>query len=369
MKAAIFGAAGFLGQVLCRQLQAAGWEVLAYDAVAPGAAGDWSIFRPTGEIVMDDPVRKHGPVPLPPLSRTGVHFILHDVLRDEIALPCGIEAVYYLAQSPHYREFPEAVDHLFGVNTYGAIKAARAACAAGAGLFCYTSTGNVYQPSLQPLDESSPVRRDDPYALSKLAAEEALQLLTAHLPVVSVRLFGLFGPGQQKMLPVTLLRKLRAGEPIVLEPAGDWSIFRPTGEVCTDDSVRKHGPVPFSPAQSDADEPEGLTISFSYVEDTARCLMELAAHARAGGVLPAVLNVAGAEPISLRRFAVTLGGILGIEPRFERAPTCRSFNLIADVARLQTLLHPVFVPFAAAMQRSYGRGCGRPNVEKTAAPP
>ncbi|MGA2031857.1 MAG: hypothetical protein ABSG68_06355 [Thermoguttaceae bacterium] len=33
----------------------------------------------------------------------------------------------------------------------------------------------------------------------------------------------------------------------VLGAAGDWSIFRPTGEICTNDEIRKHGPVPFPP--------------------------------------------------------------------------------------------------------------------------
>ena len=187
------------------------------------------------------------------------------------------------------------------MNTYGAIKAARAAAAAGAGMFCYASTGNVYRPSLAALAENCPVRRDDPYALSKVAAEEALRLFAPHLPVIAVRLFGLFGPGQRKMLPVSLLEKVRSGQPITLEPAGDES-----------------------------GEPEGLTISFSYVEDTARCLRQLADVARdSASSLPAVLNMAGVEPISVRRFAATIGGILGIEPQFVRLrraedePDCR----------------------------------------------
>jgi nucleoside-diphosphate-sugar epimerase len=295
VRAAIIGAGGFLGRVLCRQLHDEGWEVFGYDALAPRQ---------------------------PPAA---AQFTTLDLLRGEVPLPRGIEAVYYLAQSPRYREFPRAADDLFGVNTFGAIKAAQAACAAGAGFFCYASTGNVYRPSLGPLAEDCPLRRDDPYALSKVAAEEALTLFASHLPVVAVRLFGLFGPGQQKMLPVTLLQKIRAGEPIVLEPAED-----------------------------ETGEPEGLTISFSFVEDTAWCLRQLAelAH-QAASSLPAVLNVAGVEPISVRRFAAQLGGILGVRPQFVRAASVRKFNLIANVDRLQALLRPAFLPFSEAMRRTY----------------
>ena len=294
MKAAIVGAAGFLGRALCKHLQAEGWNVLAYDAVAPET--------------------------LP----GGVKFVPLDVVGGSISLPRGIAAVYYLAQSPRYRDFPLGADDLFGVNAFGAIKTAQAAVAAGAGMFCLASTGNVYRPSLLPLDEACPVRRDDPYATSKLAAEEALRLFAAHLPTVSVRLFGLFGPGQQKMLPATLLQKVQSGEPIVLEPA-----------------------------EGESGEPEGLAISFSYVADTAECLRQLAQLAHISPTsLPPVLNVAGPEAVSIRRFALRIGQILGIEPKFEIAQTPRSFNLIADISRLRALVDAAFLPFDDAMRET-----------------
>ena len=297
MKAAIVGAAGFLGRALCKHLQAEGWDVLAYDAVAPAT-----------------------------LPR-GVQFAPLDVIGDPIALPPGIAAVYYLAQSPRYRDFPQAADDLFGVNAFGAIKTAQVAVVADAGMFCFASTGNVYRPSLLPRDEACPVRRDDPYAASKLAAEEALWLFAAHLPTVSVRLFGLFGPGQQKMLPATLRRKVESREPIVLEAA-----------------------------EGESGDPEGLAISFSYVEDTARCLRQLAQLAHISPTsLPAVLNVAGPEAVSIRRFAATIGRVLGIEPKFEIAQTRRSFNLIADISRLRALVDAAFLPFDEAMRETYAR--------------
>ncbi|OHB69186.1 MAG: hypothetical protein A2V70_02105 [Planctomycetes bacterium RBG_13_63_9] len=294
MKAAVIGAGGFLGGVLCEQLCRSGWEVSGYDVAEPARMIQETRFE---------------------------HL---DILGDELSLPEGTDAVFYLAQSLQYREFPQCADQLFGVNVYGAVKAARAACACGAGFFCYTSTGNVYRPSLESLAEDCPVRRDEPYALSKLAAEEALSLFSGRMSVVSVRPFGLFGPGQQKMLPVALLRKIQAGEPIVLEPAA-----------------------------GETQRTDGLEISFCYVDDAARCLQQLARRALASAELPAVLNLAGPEPISIRRFAVTLGGILGIEPKFQRADSTRTLNLIGDVSRLRALLDPAFVPFSEAMQRTY----------------
>ena len=76
MKAAIVGAAGFLGRALCKHLQAEGWNVLAYDAVAPET--------------------------LP----GGVKFVPLDIVGGSISLPRGIAAVYYLAQSPRISRVP-----------------------------------------------------------------------------------------------------------------------------------------------------------------------------------------------------------------------------------------------------------------------
>jgi len=290
MKAAILGAAGFLGMELGSRLLEAGWEVFGYDVVVPDR------------------------------SLPGLRFAAFDVLCDHLALPPGIDAVYYFSQSPHYRDFPDAADHLFGVNTLGAIRAAQAAVAARTGFFCYTSTGNVYAPSFAPMAESHPVRRDDPYALSKLAAEEALALFGGRMPVLAVRLFGLFGPGQKRMLPANLLARLRSGQEIVLEP---------------------------SPGESG--ETDGLVVSFTYVADAARLLEQLAQRALAGTPLPAVLNVAGPEPVSIRRFSLELGRATGIAPKFVRASTERRHDLIADLARLNSLVGPQWTPLSEAV--------------------
>ena len=308
MRVAIIGANGFLGRSLGRLFRegvpggsplvgAGGAEVWAYDVSEPVTDLAGAIFRRL------------------------------DVIQDELVLPAAVDAVYYLAQSPFYGQFPARADHLFGVNTYGAVKAARAACAAGARFFCYASTGSVYAPSLAPLAETDPVRRDNPYALSKLAAEEALRLFAPHITVSVARLFGLFGPGQEKMLPVVLYHKVQTGETVLLEPA-----------------------------DRETQEPAGLTVSFCYVDDAARCLQQVARRALEGHQVPAILNVAGPEPISVRRFALTLGRILGKEPKFARAATMLKGNLIADLRLLGSVAEQSFLPFEEALRRAFQGG-------------
>lgn len=243
-----------------------------------------------------------------------------DVLTDKIEFEPKTQCVFYLAQSPFYKASAGRDGHLFGVNTMGAIKAADAACRAGAGFFCYASTGNVYQPSFEPMNESHPIRRDEPYVLSKVMAEEALKPFRDRMSVVSARLFGVFGPGQGKMLPARICDMVRDGREIELAA-----------------SPQKGEPA------------EGLRISFSYVDDVADCLIRLAEMAVRGAELPDAVNVAGPEAISIRRFAAAVGKELGLEPVFRAAAEPRKFDLIADITRLRSLLNPDFTSFDDAV--------------------
>ena len=297
MKVAVLGGAGFIGRALCARLAAEGDEVTALDLPsarfeAPGVA-----FRPL------------------------------DVLRDAVAFEDGVEALFYLPQFAARREFPERAQFLFGVNTWGAVRAGEAAWRAGARFFAYASTGNVYAPSFRPSAEDAPLRRDDPYALSKIAAEEALALFAAdRLSVTALRFFGPFGPGVTRTLPAKLRERVLAGQPVYLEP-------RP-GET---------GPT------------DGLVISFTFLDDLTACLRELARRAAEGERLPLALNVAAPEPVSIRRFTEALAACLGLTPIFELAEAPRPGDLIADVSRLQRLMEPSFTPFEEAMRRTFDR--------------
>ena len=216
------------------------------------------------------------------------------------------------------------MDHLFGVNTFGLIKVARASLEKKVKFFCYASTGNVYSPSFLPLKEKHPVRRDNPYALSKVMAEEILDLLDGVVTFLSVRLFGLFGPGQRDMLP----SKIK-------------------------DSVCRQKKIYLEASPTDPKDDGGLRISFMFVEDTAECLVRLAQLAIDGASLPARLNVAGEAPISIRRFAETVGQIVGMKPILEKTEHPRKFDLIADISRLTELVKPTFTPFEEAVSKTF----------------
>lgn len=295
LRVAIIGGAGFVGRNLAVALDRAGHKVIVFDA-APG--GDFAAQRYT--------IRR---LELP---------------RDPIEFEHNTDVVFYLAQSPFYHGFPEHADHLFGVNVLGCIVAAQAARDQGVRFFCYASTGNVYQASFDALAETHPVRRGDPYALSKVMAEEALALFSGHMIVTSARFFGIFGPGQRKMLPWKLFEFIKERKPIILEGAVGVS-----------------------------EDTEGLLISFCYVDDAIQSLIKLATIGVANQTIPSVINIAGPEPISVRRFASAIGQVVGIEPIFEMRPETRSFNLIADISLMRSILAPTFVPFDEAISSTY----------------
>jgi nucleoside-diphosphate-sugar epimerase len=294
MNIAIIGAAGFLGETLSKYLVAAGHRVSGFDIIKPS------------------------------LSLPGYFYHKIDILKDEINIFSDTDAVFYLAQSPFYRDFPFNSDHLFAVSLMGAVKAARAASGQKVRMFCFASSGNVYSPSFEPLSEIHAVRRDNAYALSKLFSEEALDLFQGEMRIVSARFFGIFGPGQKTMLPIQLLNAIKDRESIYLQPSPE-----------------------------DKNDQEGLRISFSYNLDVAQCLLRLAELGLDGAALPSILNVAGPEAISIRTFADTIGSIIGIEPHFAINKQPRQFDLIANIERLRSLIEVNFTPFQDAMVATY----------------
>jgi nucleoside-diphosphate-sugar epimerase len=286
MKASIVGA-GFVGMELARQLALAGHD----------------------SVLMD-------PLPVKEIPFSFLHF---DVLQEKLSLPKGTDAVYYLAQSPYYREFPKHAGHLFGVNMLGAIKTAEAAAEMGCRFFFYASTGNVYTPSFNALSENDPAESQAAYALSKRMAERALALFSGTMTVCAGRIFGVFGPGQKQMLPALVRQRLAENTPIQLAPHPE----------CGHDG--------------------GLHVSFMFNSDLGNILVQLAERALNGESLPPILNLGGPESVSLKRLAEEMGKAMGIAPCFDQVPTHRNFDLVADISLLRKTVDVRFTPLHKAV--------------------
>lgn len=282
MKVAVIGARGYVGRHLCTKLEEQGTAVLRYSA---GEASGMS-------------------------SITGR-------LPEGFAFPSKLDAVCFLAQSPHYRQMPEHSAHLLSVNCVAAVQAAEAARRVGVKRFVYASTGNVYAPSFDALTESSPVRRDNWYSLSKLMAEDALALYQAHLEVAVARIFGVYGPLQEDKLVPMILNKVRSGT-----------------ELFVDRNPR------------DDTDHNGLKVSFIYIDDIVSRLIELLSNSHRGPI-----NLAGSEVISVRDLAMSAGKVLEIEPRISLSSKFRDFDLIADTSLSRRLFGDPGVTFQEGLKR------------------
>jgi len=146
----------------------------------------------------------------------GVHWIDHDLTLPlgDAGLPSEIGAVVHLAQSRHYKEFPERADDIFAVNVEGTFRLLEYARAAGADSFVFASTGGVYGHSYEKFVETDPVSPIDFYLTSKYAAELLIANYKRFFRTIVLRLFFVYGPGEHpRRLVASVARALLRGEP------------------------------------------------------------------------------------------------------------------------------------------------------------
>jgi UDP-glucose 4-epimerase len=283
---AVFGSRGFIGRNLTEFLQKCGHQVTAFSS-----RDGRSIDPVTGLLV-------------PTFNFTK-----------------PVDIVFYLAQSPHYRHGDERLQHMRNVNTITATRVAELAKLAGTKRFFYASSGNVYAHSFNPLSESSPLRRDDPYANSKILAEDQLKKIEG-IETCCLRFFGVFGRDQQQMLLANIASRIQKGEAIYLEPN----------------------------PENEADQ-NGLKLSFIDINSAVSALERLISIKK----IPAALNVAGPQALSVRDASICLGEILQKRPVFVMKKEPRRTDLIADISLLKKTVELNFIGFQEALKEAFGR--------------
>lgn len=215
---------------------------------------------------------------------------------DRWQLPSHVDVVLYMAQSRQYREFPEAGDDIFAVNVHSVWRLIDYARRVGAGQFVFASSANVYRACPRPLNEEAAIAPATFYATSKRIAEMVLESYGSELPTTILRLFTLYGPGQEDSLVTDLIDRVRGRRPVVLN-----------GEC---------GPS-FSPL---------------YVTDACeaiKCWIERPPES----VDARYYNVGGIEEVSIRGFAEAIAHSCGIEPIFQRRELKNQDGWVVDGRR------------------------------------
>jgi len=232
-----------------------------------------------------------------------------------LGLPKAVDVVVHLAQSKHYRDFPDGVKDMVAVNLNSTIDLATWACRHGVKRFLFASTGNVY-----PTNLDRPLREDDSpcpaslYGASKLGAELLLQHYGTLFEIVLMRIFGVYGPGQKDMLIPSTIRR-----------------------VLNDEEITLAGGV-------------GIYLSPLFVTDCVKMIDALIQAPRLDPLQR--VNLAGPETVSLAQIVVTLEELLARRARVLRT-NAQPIYLVGsgDVARKLTA-HESFVPLAEGLRRT-----------------
>ena len=276
----ITGAGGLIGSYLVREL-APSWHVHAVRRRPGGQAGAASI-----------------------------EWLDMDLARDTMLsrLPKAADAVIYLAQSEHFREFPERALDIFEVNVAAVARMLDYARRAGAQSFVLASSGGVYGSSPSSLSEDTPIPAQGDlgfYLSTKLCSEIVARNYSHLLNIVILRMFFVYGPGQRRsMLVPRLIDNIRHGRPIILQ-----------GE-------------------------DGIVLNPTHVSDAVRAI-EKSLSLRGGHTI----NVGGPQNLSLREISNIIGRLLGRKPEFSLEPSAQSYRIVGDIGRMSEMLAAPVVRF------------------------
>lgn len=273
MRILITGGAGFVGSRLIKKL-----------------ANDHEVFA----LVRQLPVRQD----------PNVQWLVQDLAEAQwtVALPYRIDAVVHLAQSSHFRDFPNQAMDVYAVSAGTTMRLLDWSHKAGARNFVLGSTGGLYGASEEPVEETGalPDQRNQLgfYFAAKRSAELLAQQYTGQINVATLRFFFIYGEGQpaQMLLP-RLATNVRDGNAISLQ--GD----------------------------------NGIRLNPVHVDDAVDAICKGLALKESR-----LINIAGPEVTTLRAISEEIGRQVGREPVFNVDKIAQPNHLVADISRMSRVL-------------------------------
>lgn len=282
MKTLITGGAGFIGSHLAELLIGKGHEVLVIDNLLSGRLKNL-------QSIVDHPKFR---------------FIQADI-RDAASIhPLfeGVDWVFHLAGLADIVPSIEMPAQYYSTNVTGTFNVLEGSRQSGVKRVLYAASSSSYGiPDVYPTPESSPIKPQYPYALTKFMGEE----LVLHwsnvykLPAISLRLFNVFGTRSRTsgaygaVFGVFLAQKL-SGRPFTV--VGDGT----------------------------------QTRDFTYVTDVATAFLSAAESNISGEAM----NVGSGNRYSVNRLVSLLGGEIEYIPKRPGEPDCT----FGDISKIQRLL-------------------------------
>lgn len=281
MKALVTGGAGFIGSHLSELLLSQGHDVVVLDNLTSGRLSNL-------KTVTNNPK---------------FNFIQEDI-RDLPSLqPAfnGVDWVFHLAGLADIVPSIEMPAQYYSTNVTGTFNVLECARSCGAKRFVYAASSSSYGiPDAYPTPESSPIKPQYPYALTKHMGEELVRHWSQvyKLPTVSLRLFNVYGTRSRTtgaygaVFGVFLAQKLK-GRPFSV--VGDGK----------------------------------QTRDFTYVTDVARAFLMAAESSISGEAM----NVGSGNHYSVNRLVELLGGPIEYIPKRPGEPDC-TFAAVEKIERM-----------------------------------
>jgi nucleoside-diphosphate-sugar epimerase len=258
-KALVTGCAGFIGSRLVERLLYDGTSVLGIDCFTDYYAKETKKAN----------LRRFRDHP-------GFEFQRLDLSRDPLdGLLGGVDVVYHLAGQPGVRaSFGAGFKMYVRHNLEATQRLLERAIDQPLQALVYASSSSVYgEDNVYPTPEDAPRRPHSPYGMTKLAVEElaGVYLRNHGVPVVGLRYFSVYGPGQRPDMAFTrFISQLLAGHQLTV--FGDGAQIR----------------------------------DFTYVDDAVRATIAAAARGRPG----TIYNIGGGHPAQLHEAYELLAKIL-----------------------------------------------------------
>lgn len=284
MRFLITGGAGFLGSALANRLAQDGHTVCVLDDLSNGR---YEYLHETVSFTQGDVNN------LP---------LLWSLLQD-------VDCVYHLAARVSVAQSTLYPRDYNAVNVGGTVSLMEAVRSTGVRRVILASSGALYgEQEEQPVHETDLPRPDSPYAVSKWAAEQYVQMIgtLSGVETVILRIFNAYGPRQS--LPAS-------HAPVVP---------RFLYQVLTNGSVVVFGDG-------------GQTRDFVYVTDVVKGMVNAAANKAAVGQ---TFNLGSGQEISLNQLIEAINTVTGkrVTPLYNRDKTGGVRRLVADISKARLVL-------------------------------
>ena len=216
---------------------------------------------------------------------------------DPDRLPSSMDAIIHLAQSRHFRRFPEQARDIYQVNTAFTLQLLEYGRQAKIRAFVLASSGGVcgYQP--RPILETDPPALINFYLASKYAAECLVSPYSDFFATAILRYFFVYGDGQRDMFLPGLVARVLQGTPVTI--AGKT----------------------------------GITMNPIYVSDAVEATVRALGTER-----QEIFNVAGAETVTILELAGLIGQLTGRQPVLSHEPEKGPSAMVANIEKMKLKL-------------------------------